>query len=97
MLWLDPQSIGFSISDLAQRAKARGITLGSNRMVVHHQVTRQACDDLLAVAREMKDEFKDADKKAIDFDKNLEYAHGTYTEAIQPPIARLGTAYGKSQ
>ncbi|GAA5948945.1 hypothetical protein JCM3765_003962 [Sporobolomyces pararoseus] len=97
MLWLDPQSIGFSISELAQRAKSRGITLGSNRMVVHHQVTRQACDDLLALARELKEEFKEAEKKPIDFEKNMQYAQGTYTEAIQPPIARLGTAYGKSQ
>lgn len=97
MLWLDPQSIGFSIAELATRAKARGLTLGSNRMVVHHQVTRQACDDLLDVARELKEEFKDAEKKPIDFEKNLRYAQGSYSEAIQPPIARLGTAYGKSQ
>ena len=97
MLWLDPQSLGFNIADLAKRAKSRGITLGSNRMVVHHQVTKEACDELLAVAREMKEECKNNNKKPIDQEQNMRFAHGTYERAIQPPIARLGTQYGQNQ
>ena len=97
MLWLDPQSLGFNIADLAKRAKSRGITLGSNRMVVHHQVTKEACDELLAVARELKEECKENNKKPIDQEQNLRFAEGTYEKAIQPPIARLGTVYGQNQ
>ena len=97
MLWLDPQSLGFNIADLAKRAKSRGITLGSNRMVVHHQVTKEACDELLAVAREMKEECKNNNKKPIDQEQNMRFAHGTYERAIQPPIARLGTQYGQNR
>lgn len=96
MLWLDPSSLGFSISDLAQRAKTRGVTLGSNRIVVHHQITREAVDDLLQLVADMKDEFKDQpNKRVIDLEQNQMYARGEYTTAIQPPIARLGTSYGK--
>ncbi|GAA5893487.1 hypothetical protein JCM5296_007470 [Sporobolomyces johnsonii] len=98
MLWLDPSSLGFPISTLAARAKPRGITLGSNRIVVHHQITREACDDLIALVRELKDEFKDAEnKRVIDQAQNLRFAQGTYEGQIQPPIARLGTSYGKNQ
>ncbi|CEQ41260.1 SPOSA6832_02938, partial [Sporobolomyces salmonicolor] len=98
MLWLDPSSLGFPISTLAQRAKLRGITLGSNRIVVHHQITREACDDLIALVRELKEEFKDAEnKRVIDQAQNLRFAQGTYEGQIQPPIARLGTSYGKNQ
>ncbi|GAA6050748.1 hypothetical protein JCM3770_006606 [Rhodotorula araucariae] len=95
MLWLDPSSIGFTIAELAQRAKTRGITLGSNRIVVHHQITREAVDDLLALVAEMKDECKDKPKREIDQEQNEMYAQGVYRTAIQPPIARLGTSYGK--
>ncbi|GAA6032176.1 hypothetical protein NBRC10512_000446 [Rhodotorula toruloides] len=95
MLWLDPSSLGFSIADLAARAKTRGITLGSNRIVVHHQITREACEDLVALVAELKDEFKDRPKKEIDQEQNRLYAEGVYSRPIEPPIARLGTSYGK--
>lgn len=95
MLWIDPKSIGFPIHELAARAKTRGVTLGSHRVVVHFQVTKQAVDDLIEVVREMKEEFKDAPKMAIDEEQNQRFARGTYAGNIQPPIARLGTAYGK--
>jgi len=95
MLWLDPSSLGFTISDLAQRAKTRGLTLGSNRIVVHHQVTREAVDDLIQLVADMKAEYADKPKREIDQAQNEMYARGEYTSAIQPPIARLGTSYGK--
>lgn len=95
MLWLDPSSLGFSIADLAARAKTRGITLGSNRIVVHHQITREACEDLVALVAELKDEYKDRPKKEIDQEQNRLYAEGVYSRPIEPPIARLGTSYGK--
>ncbi|GAA5890016.1 hypothetical protein JCM6882_009200 [Rhodosporidiobolus microsporus] len=99
MLWLDPSSLGFSIGDLAQRAKTRGLTLGSNRIVVHLQITREAIDDLLAVVAELKEERKGAEfeKRWIDEEQNQRFAKGAYEGAIQPPIARLGTSYGKNQ
>lgn len=95
MLWLDPSSLGFSISDLAARAKSRGITLGSNRIVVHHQITREACEDLVRLVAELKEEFKERPKKEIDQEQNRLYAEGVYSKPIEPPIARLGTSYGK--
>jgi threonine aldolase len=97
MLWLDPSSLGFPITTLAERAKTRGLTLGSNRVVVHHQITREAVDDLIQLVSDMKDEFKDRDepKREIDQEQNLLYAQGVYQRPIEPPIARLGTSYGK--
>ncbi|KAG0662778.1 Threonine aldolase [Rhodotorula mucilaginosa] len=99
MLWLDPSSLGFPITTLAERAKTRGLTLGSNRVVVHHQITREAVDDLIQLVSDMKDEFKDRDepKREIDQEQNLLYAQGVYQRPIEPPIARLGTSYGKNQ
>ncbi|KAK4055903.1 OPT super [Microbotryomycetes sp. JL221] len=78
MLWIDPQSIGFTIYELAERAKLNGITLGSNRVVVHFQVTRQAVNDLIALVQEMKEEYKDRPRKQIDQAQNERFAHGTY-------------------
>lgn len=96
MLWLDPSTLGFNISDLAQRAKTRGITLGSNRIVVHHQITREAVEVLIALVAELKEENKDSqNKKYIDEEQNQRFAKGTYEGQISPPIARLGTSYGK--
>lgn len=95
MLWLDPSSLGFPITTLAERAKTRGLTLGSNRVVVHHQITREAVDDLIQLVSDMKDEFKDQPKREIDQEQNLLYAQGVYQRPIEPPIARLGTSYGK--
>lgn len=98
MLWINPASIGFSIQELATRAKSRNITLGSNRVVVHFQVTRQAVDDLIELVREMRDECKDREGKlVIDEEQNQRFAKGTYEGVIQPPIARLGTSYGRNQ
>jgi threonine aldolase len=97
MLWLQPSSIGFSIADLAARAKTRGITLGSNRVVVHHQITQEAIDDLVEVVREMKEEHKDKPRTEMDEAQNQRFAQGTWQGVIQPPIARLGVSYGKNQ
>ncbi|SCV74933.1 BQ2448_7962 [Microbotryum intermedium] len=95
MLWLQPTSIGFTIQELAERAKARHITLGSNRVVIHHQISPQALDDLIDLVKEMKDEFKHAPRTPLDWDQNQRFAKGTYQGDIQPPIARLGTNYGE--
>lgn len=95
MLWLDPSSLGYPITTLAERAKTRGITLGSNRVVVHHQVSREAVDDLIQLVADLKEEFKDAPRREIDAEQNKLYAQGVYNRPIEPPIARLGTSYGK--
>ncbi|KAK4047383.1 OPT super [Microbotryomycetes sp. JL201] len=90
MLWIDPQSIGFSIFELAARAKTRGITLGSNRVVVHFQITRQAVDDLIDVVREMKTECEGREAKQIDLDQNQRFATGTYKETATEAMQCLG-------
>lgn len=97
MLWINPTSIGFPIHELAARAKSRNITLGSNRVVVHFQVTKQAVDDLIELVREMRDECQDRPRTVIDEEQNHRFANGTYEGVIQPPIARLGTSYGRNQ
>lgn len=97
MAWINPTSIGFDMHELAERAKSRGITLGSNRIVVHFQITKQAVLDLVEVVKELKEEHKDRPRTPIDHEQNLRHAQGLWEGVIQPPIARLGTSYGKNQ
>ncbi|KAK4705027.1 threonine aldolase, partial [Phenoliferia sp. Uapishka_3] len=59
MCWIDPTPLGFPLTELIARAKARGITLGGSRIIVHIQITQEAVDDLVALVAEMKEEFKE--------------------------------------
>lgn len=96
MLWIDSTPLGFSLDDLANRARQRDITLGAARMVIHHQISPQAVDDLIALVGELKREHKsnksDGDKNAPLSDKevarNRERSEGKWNLGIEPPSKR---------
>ncbi|GAA5864723.1 hypothetical protein JCM8547_008283 [Rhodosporidiobolus lusitaniae] len=53
-IWVDTERAGFSMAELASRAKKeKGITLSSSwgRLVVHYQTSEEAVSDLVEVAR----------------------------------------------
>jgi threonine aldolase len=99
MVWIDPSLLGFSLSDLSERAKSRGITLGaSNRIVVHLQITQEAVGDLIEVVRELKEECRGrlGEGKAVDGRLNRMYAEGRYDGGVELPRERFVT-YGRSE
>lgn len=51
MVFFDPSPIGVALQDVKDAAKERGIKVGSNRLVVHHQTSPEAVDELVDVVR----------------------------------------------
>ncbi|GAA6044342.1 hypothetical protein JCM8097_004578 [Rhodosporidiobolus ruineniae] len=54
MVWIEPESAGFSLDELAEaawREKGVRVSTGWGRLVVHYQVTEGAVEDLVGVAR----------------------------------------------
>ena len=58
MCWIDPTPLGFPLAELVSRAKARGITMGGSRLIVHFQISPEAVKALVDLVAEMKEEFK---------------------------------------
>ncbi|BGP17744.1 hypothetical protein JCM10213v2_005786 [Rhodosporidiobolus nylandii] len=59
MLWIDPTPAGFSVAELAQRVwEKKGVRLhtGWGRIVVHYQISEQAVEDVIEVARALAKE-----------------------------------------
>ncbi|TIC27211.1 hypothetical protein E3Q11_02625 [Wallemia mellicola] len=66
MVFFDSSTIGFSLEEFIQRVKDRaGITISSNRIVVHHQITDEAVENLVQVAIEMSQEKRNPLSSAI--------------------------------
>lgn len=96
MLWIDPAPLGFSIQTLVERAKGKGIRLGSQRLVVHLQVSREATDDLVELIQELKEEFKEcADPGLVDMQQNERFGKGHWEGMGNAKLNRMGTAYAK--
>lgn len=66
MVFLDTSPIGVAIPDLVSRAAAlpQPIKLGGGRMVVHHQISKEAIDDLLHLIHTLKSEGKNGSLKS---------------------------------
>lgn len=96
MLWIDPAPLGFPIQTLVDRAKEKGIRLGSQRLVVHIQVTKEATDDLVQLIKELKDEFKDlAEPGLVDVEQNERFGKGDWQGMGNAKLNRMGTTYAK--
>lgn len=95
MLWIDTNHLGFAIWELATRAKERGIRLGANRLIVHHQVSEQATDDLVLLVTEMIAEHKDQAVHDGLYDEAISkrYARGEWEGAPVKPMSYVKTAY----
>ncbi|KAM0755606.1 hypothetical protein T439DRAFT_375935 [Meredithblackwellia eburnea MCA 4105] len=81
MVWISTSHLGFSLQELNQRAKSRGITLGAPRIVVHFQVVEESVRDLLETVRQLKEEFKDkaVDLPEFDVEQSARFAKGDTT------------------
>ena len=97
MLWIGVDHLGFSLGDLAFRAKTdSGITLGGARLIVHFQVTARACEDLIGVVRTLVEESKgQTDISGIDLAQNESFVRGE-REGLKRAerLVRIGLAYG---
>lgn len=94
MLWIDPTPLGFTIYQLAARAKDIGLTLGANRLIVHHQITQQATDDLVTLVQKMKAESTPSGGGDIYEHLSEAYAKGQWEGKPVPQMSvKLGTSY----
>lgn len=93
MLWIDPSPLGFTLDDLAVKARSRGLNMGASRFIVHHQITDEAVRDLLQVVSELKEEkagFSAAEQ--VDEKQNRAFAEGRW-EGRVPHMSTRTTAY----
>lgn len=96
MLWIDPSPLGFTIWELVERAKTRGLRLGGNRIVVHIQVTEEAVRNLVEVVAELKEECKDKAEglSAEEVEQNVRFAGGQFEGMTAPKkLQRMGVIY----
>lgn len=95
MLWIDPSPLGFDIATLVDRAKGKGLRLGSQRLIVHIQITEQAIADLIELIAELKEEFKEfADASLVDMAQNIRYSQGNYEGmTATTKLKRMGATY----
>lgn len=54
MVFFDPSPVGVALADVKAAARERGVKVGSNRLVVHHQTSPQAVEELVDVIRGLK-------------------------------------------
>lgn len=100
MVWFDPTPLGFTVEELAVRAKTRGITLGGTRIVVHLQITDEAIEQLILCAKELKTErinvVEERDEEEemeyhVNGVENEKFARGDWSSMQSPrKIKRLG-------
>lgn len=97
MLWIGTAHLGFTLRDLIARAKTdAGITLGGARLIVHFQVTEEACRHLVEVVRVLVEESKgQADLSELDVAQSASFAKGQRDgmKRSERPV-RIGLAYG---
>jgi threonine aldolase len=92
MLWIDPTPLGFTLDDLALKARSRGLNMGAARFIVHHQITDEAVRDLLQVVSELKEEHLASAKEKVDERVNRAFAEGKWVGRV-PHMSTRTTAY----
>ncbi|BGP01512.1 hypothetical protein NBRC10513v2_005154 [Rhodotorula toruloides] len=107
MVWINPEPLGFSMTELQEAARAKaGITLGAprGRVVVHYQIDERAIDELVEVVRELKAQRTEEARQweeqvGLEIAEEIRrksrlYAEGQYDGRIEGPKRSL-PAYGK--
>lgn len=94
MLWIDTTPLGFSLDELAQRARQQDITLGAARVVIHHQISSQAVDDLIKIVNDLKAESSGKGLSPKELARSRAYAEGVWDDGVDSPAKRLAL-YGQ--
>ncbi|ORY78091.1 pyridoxal phosphate-dependent transferase [Leucosporidium creatinivorum] len=96
MLWIDPSPLGFTLDELALKARSLGLNMGASRFIVHHQITEDAVQDLLRAVKELKEEHKGREtcssSAVVDERQNRAFAEGRW-EGNVPHMSTRTTAY----
>ncbi|PWN48455.1 hypothetical protein IE53DRAFT_319342 [Violaceomyces palustris] len=96
MVWMDTSSVGIQVKQLVERAAAlpRPVKLGGERMVIHHQIDKQAVVDVINLVKTLIEEKKkeEEEQRSRGQDENQNRTNGSKGEKISSASALAATA-----